>query len=102
MVGFTFHNDEKTPFAFSFSDNADPSNVFLDTREQNLIFADKYIQMDIKLPSQRQYGFGERLRKFRLGEGAFGMWANGQNGLEDLDDGRGRGGEYGVHPFILV
>lgn len=30
------------------------------------------------------------------------MWANGANGLETPDDGRGRGGEYGVHPFILV
>ena len=30
------------------------------------------------------------------------MWANGQNGYDSLDDGRGRGGEHGVHPFLLV
>lgn len=52
MVGFTLHNDDpKQPFAFSFRDNLDPNNVFLDTRGQNLIFSDKYIQMDILLPS---------------------------------------------------
>lgn len=30
------------------------------------------------------------------------MWASGHNGLDALDEGRGRGGEYGVHPFLLV
>lgn len=100
MVGFRLHND--SAFAFSFQDNKDNNRVVLDTRGQNLVFADKYIQMDMLLPSQRQYGFGERTRPFKLGEGAFGMWANGVNGLEDVDNGRGRGGEYGVHPFVLV
>ncbi len=28
--------------------------------------------------------------------------SNGHNGLDGLDEGRGRGGEYGVHPFLLV
>jgi|LauGreDrversion4_2_1035121.scaffolds.fasta_scaffold72171_1 hypothetical protein len=57
--------------------------------------------MDFLLPSQRLYGLGERTSTFRLQEGALGMWANGEiNGLPD--DGLGRGGESGVHPFLLI
>jgi hypothetical protein len=41
------------------------------------------------------------MQGFRMGEGAWGMWPNGQNGLNEPDNGRGRGGEYGMHPFIL-
>jgi len=56
--------------------------------------------MDFKLPSQYVYGLGDRVHEFRLSEGAFGMWASGQDG--QYDDGRGRGGLSGVHPFVLV
>lgn len=60
--------------------------------------------MDFMLPgSQKQYGLGERQQSsFELGEGAWGMYASGHNGLESPDDGLGRGGEFGVHPFILI
>jgi len=58
--------------------------------------------MDIQLPTRRQYGFGERYHGFELGEGAWGMWSDGFNGQSTLDTGLGRGGQYGVHPFILV
>jgi alpha-glucosidase (family GH31 glycosyl hydrolase) len=61
---------------------------------------DKFIQMDFNLPSQRIYGFGERIHEFALGEGAWNMWADGQP--SPYDDGSGRRGEYGVHPFLLV
>jgi len=80
---------------------ADRSNVFIDTKGQNLVFSDKYIQMDFTLPSKRQYGFGERNHAFRLKEGAWGMWASGKN-TGERDTGRGRGGLAGVHPFLLV
>lgn len=60
MVGFQRDIGWKRPFAFTFSDVADPTNIFFDTRGQNLVFADKYIQIDIQLPSQRLYGLGER------------------------------------------
>jgi hypothetical protein len=46
------------------------------------------------------YGFGERIHKFGLGEGAWTMWAKGQD--SPVDDGLGGKNVYGVHPFILV
>ena len=55
----------------------------------------------MKLPSQRIYGFGERVRDFQLEEGAWTMWASGGN-FSTIDDGRGRSSGFGVHPFILV
>ena len=56
--------------------------------------------MDYILPSNRVYGLGDRVHEFRLDEGAFTMWASGQDAK--YDDGRGRGGLSGVHPFVLV
>jgi len=61
---------------------------------------DKFIQMDFQLPSQRVFGFGERIRDFQLDEGTWTMWAIGLDSPED--DGTGRKGVYGVHPFIMV
>jgi hypothetical protein len=57
--------------------------------------------MDFLVRSQRLYGFGERTSSFRLEEGAYGMWASGESSGHP-DDRRGRGGESGVHPFVLV
>jgi hypothetical protein len=56
--------------------------------------------MDFILSSQRIHGLGERLRGFNLGEGTYTMWATGQDNV--YDDGRGRKGLYGVHPFVLA
>jgi hypothetical protein len=100
MVGFQFEKDGSKPFSFSYRDVADPTNVFVDTAGQNLVFADKYIQMDFLLPSRRMYGLGERTQTLTLGEGAWGMWA--AQGKADRDNARGRGGQQGVHPFLLV
>jgi hypothetical protein len=61
MLGFKFYKD---PFAFSFSDLRDPSNVYVHSNESTLVMMDKFIQMDLQLPSQRMYGFGERVREF--------------------------------------
>jgi alpha-glucosidase (family GH31 glycosyl hydrolase) len=61
---------------------------------------DKYMQVDFRLPSQRIFGLGERNREFALTEGAWTMWANGQE--NPYDDGLGMKQTYGVHPFALV
>lgn len=61
---------------------------------------DKFIQMDMQLPSQKMFGFGERVREFQLGEGTWTMWARGAD--SPYDDGTGAKQTYGVHPFILV
>lgn len=62
---------------------------------------DKYMQIDLNLPSQRVHGLGERLTDFTLREGAWTMWANGKDADEDLGK-YGNGNSYGVHPFALV
>jgi alpha-glucosidase (family GH31 glycosyl hydrolase) len=97
MLGFSYTTN---PFTFSFTDPTDSTNKFVTTEGCSLVFVDKFIQMDFKLPSKRIYGFGERIREFNLTEGTWTMWAIGQN--SPYDDGTGRLGVYGVHPFILV
>lgn len=98
----TKDSKDPSPFAFAFVDNTDDKNIFLTTEGQSLIFSDKYIQMDFVLPSRHCYGFGERQQQFELPEGAWGMWSTGSTDQSRLDPGLGRGGSYGVHPFIMV
>ena len=59
------------------ADVLDPTNWYLDTRSQALLFSDKYIQMDILFPSQNLYGLGDRVHEFKLSEGAYSMWSSG-------------------------
>ena len=61
MLGF---KSSLNPFYFSFTDPTDSTNVFLTTQDATLVVLDKYIQMDFILPSQRIFGFGERVREF--------------------------------------
>ena len=96
VVGFKY---SLRPFGFSFSDPKEPTNVFFDTTNQTLVFTDKFIQMDIVLPTQRLFGLGERVHELQLQEGTWTMWATGQS---NYDDGTGRLGSYGVHPFMLI
>jgi hypothetical protein len=56
----------KNPFGFEFVDNRDKSNVLLSTEKSTFVMYDKYLQMDIQLPSRRIYGFGERNHEFTL------------------------------------
>jgi hypothetical protein len=73
-VGFKYSTE---PFSFSLSDYQDPTNVYVNTKGNTLTFMDKYIQMDFTLPSQRIFGFGERVHQFLLTEGTYTMWASG-------------------------
>ena len=61
---------------------------------------DKFIQIDLMLPTQNIYGFGERTREFKLGEGTYTMWASGKEAI--YDDGSGGLQTHGTHPFCLV
>lgn len=88
------------PFSFSYTDVTDKNNVLLHTYNSTLVFMDKFIQMDLQFPSQRVFGMGERVHEFALSEGAWTMWAKGQD--SPYDDGTGKDQVYGVHPFILV
>ena len=55
--------------------------------------------MDIKIPSWNVYGLGDRYTHFKLLPGAYNMWASGKDPL--ADNGKGRGGLSGVHPFVM-
>ena len=92
--------DSKTTFGFKMVDVTNSSNWLVDTTGQTLLFSDKYIQMDYKLPSQNVYGLGDRVHFFKLRPGAYSLWSSGQT--PSYDEGRGRGGLSGVHPFIMV
>ena len=48
MVGF---NLNVNPFYFNFTDNSDRTNWYVSTQDMTLLFEDKFIQMDILLPS---------------------------------------------------
>lgn len=87
-------------FGFEFTSPRD-GKTYITTKDATFVMMDKYLQLDLVLPSRRIYGLGERNREFTLTEGTYTMWATHDN--HDYDDGR-RGGKqtYGVHPFALV
>ena len=88
------------PFGFEFRDPS-TEEVLMHTNGSTIIVQDKYLQIDLQLPSKRLYGLGERKTNFTLQEGAWTMWASG-NG-ESFDNGTtGSGNQFGVHPFALV
>jgi len=97
MCGFNLLKD---PFGFEFVDTKNHSNVLLTTADTSFIMMDKYLQLDMTLPSRRIYGLGERSREFTLKEGTWTMWASG--GFMTDDDGTGGKQSFGVHPFALV
>ena len=71
MVGFELQDK---PFSFSFKSTANNEKL-IDTFNQTFVMQDKYTQIDMAIPSNRVYGFGERESGFALGEGAWSMWA---------------------------
>ena len=96
MANFTYVD---APFSFSFASTR-TGEVLLDTSNQAFIFQDKFIQVDMKLPSGKIYGFGERAASFDLGYGAWSMWSQGVDAEQDI----GQGGKQlaSMHPFCLV
>ena len=98
MVGFKLHGD---PFGFELQSTRTENNVYVHTNSSDFVMSDKFMQLDLQVPTQRIYGFGERTREFTLGEGTWTMWANGRSAAQ-YDDGMGGKQTYGVHPFALV
>jgi len=85
MCGLTYST--KDTFDFTFTSTRDGSEL-VSSKGGNFLMLDKYIQLDLTLPSQRIYGLGERTREFDLKEGTWTMWANGgQNSTHDNGSG---------------
>jgi len=97
MCGLTYSTDDT--FSFKFTSTRDGSTL-VSSEGGNFLMLEKYIELDLQLPSQRVYGLGERQREFNLEQGTWTMWANGQE--TPYDDGKGGKQTYGVHPFALV
>ena len=74
------------PFEFYYQETSS-DEILIDSRGQAFVFEDKFMQIDFKLPTQKIYGLGERSREFSLSEGAWTMFANGQE--TPYDDGSG-------------
>lgn len=83
MAGLRVNYD---PFEFYYQDTSF-NEILIDSRNQSFWFSDKFMQIDLKLPTQKLYGFGERNREFPLTQGAWTMFANGQE--TPYDDGTG-------------
>lgn len=96
QVGLSLSKDQ---FGFNFKD-ARTGKDYISTADSTFVMMDKYLQLDLFLPSRRIYGMGERNREFTLSEGTYTMWARDNNAT--YDDGRGGKQSYGVHPFALV
>jgi hypothetical protein len=64
----------QSPFSFSFASTR-TNKTLIDTKDQTFIFQDKFIQVDMLLPTGHVYGFGERQAPFELGVGAWSMWS---------------------------
>jgi alpha-glucosidase (family GH31 glycosyl hydrolase) len=73
----------------------------INTFGQTFIYQDKYIQIDIAINSEHVFGFGERLSKFKLEEGAWTMWPQDSEKVE-VDAGSGGKQLEGMHPFCLI
>lgn len=98
MVGFNLTAD---PFGFELRSTRTEGDVLVAiSNYSNFVMSDKFMQLDLQVPSQRIYGFGERQRQFTLDEGTWTMWANGRP--NSYDDGTGGKQTYGVHPFALI
>jgi len=88
------------PFGFELRSTRSEKDTLLSTVASDIVISDKYLQIDLQVPSQRIYGLGERNRQFTLSAGTWTMWANGQ--ASPYDNGQGGLQTYGVHPFALI
>lgn len=85
MVGFKLNQD---PFGFELRSTRTENDTLVSmSLESDFVMSDKFMQLDLQVPTQRIYGFGERQREFTLSEGTWTMWANGR--ASSYDDGMG-------------
>lgn len=97
MAGFSYRYD---PFGFEFRSTRSADVINVDTTNSDFMMTDKFMQIDLQVPSTRIYGLGERTREFSLAPGTWTMWSNGRP--TPYDDGTGGLQTYGVHPFALI
>lgn len=88
------------PVGIELSNPLNTSLRYLSTRDRNLIFSEKYLEMGFLIDSRHIFGFGERHRTFELNPGSYSAWTDGRENIHDPGD---LGNNlYGDHPFILA
>jgi len=75
------------PFEFEMRSTRTEKDTLLNMKDSDFVISDRYLQLDLQVPTTRIYGFGERHRQFTLEKGTWTMWANGQD--SNLDNGQG-------------
>ena len=85
--GFRLMNEDKKEF------------LYFNTSE-NFLLSDTFISFQIKLSSDKIYGFGERTHDFKLGEGIYTIWPFDCGGTK-YDDGKGGMNQYSHQPIGL-
>lgn len=75
------------PFEFELRSTRTLKDTLINMKGADFVISDKYLQLDLQVPSQKIYGFGERHRQFTLEKGTWTMWANGQD--SQFDNGQG-------------
>lgn len=76
MVGFKLNQD---PFGFELRSTRTVNDTLVSiSSESDFVMSDRFMQLDLQVPTQRIYGFGERQRQFSLDKGTWTMWANGR------------------------
>jgi hypothetical protein len=79
MVGFQLTKGENNSFGFEIrSTRTEGETLVALSNVSDFVMSDKFMQIDLQVPTARIYGFGERQRQFTLDEGTWTMWANGR------------------------
>lgn len=98
-VGFgTSHLHEN--FYFEMSEEEDPHDFLLTTRNQPFVYVRNFIQIKFMVAGRHIFGLGERVGKFELGDGIYSIWnydyMHEETGLPPGNN------MYGSHPFYMI
>ena len=98
-LGFGGFSVDTSPFGFSLKNSAKDS-FWLSTKDRNLVFSDKYVEIGFEISSQQVFGWGERKGSYLLEQGEYTIWPNGRNTTND--PGKRGYSTFGDHPFLLA
>jgi len=87
------------PFSFAVR-RKDTNEVLFDTKNQQFIYSNFYIELSTSVPSEFVYGFGERNSPFRLTSGVHTIW--GRDDPRIMHHGDGGSNTYSHHPVGLI
>lgn len=69
------HSQVNAPFYFAVWRASTPTDPIFDTRTQNFIYSDKFMEISTSVNNNYVFGFGERRQRFRFKSGSYSFWA---------------------------